>query len=378
MSAKKKTKTKQGDPSPGPFPNRLRFASAHREGESESLNSPSLFIGRGCPKGGGGSPAFPKKTAFAICRNEKDCKKFKGGVVTIGNFDGFHRGHRAVLNYVLKLAKVVKGPAVLITFDPHTQSVLASNGGLKVLTTTDEKCRLISETEADALLILKFNDRLKKMGAEAFLENIIFKYLAPKEVVFGHDHRFGAGRKGDFSLIRKVCEQKGVRTRRVRPLGFQGYTVSSTVIRELVALGRMEAASSLLGHPYLIRGKVERGYGQGRQLGFPTANIAVKEEKLLMPDGVYYGSLCIDKKRHGAVISLGVRPSFHLSGRALEVHVPGFSGNLYRKKVDLYVEGFIRKQKKYSRIDNLLKRIKQDIKILKHKHLKEDSLEDHS
>jgi len=310
-------------------------------------------------------------------RRLSGCKDFRHGVVTIGNFDGFHRGHSAVINYVLERAKAVKGPAITITFEPHTQSVLASHGLLKVLTTTEEKIRLMKASGIDALLVLPFNDKLKKMGAEAFLQNIIFKHLAPKEVVFGHDHRFGAGRKGNFSLIRKVCEQKGVRARRVRPLGFQGYTVSSTVIRELVALGRMEAASSLFGHPYLIRGSVVKGYGQGRQLGFPTANLAVTEEKLLMPDGVYYGSLCIDKKARGAVISLGSRPSFGLTDRALEVHVPCFSGNLYGKVVDLYVEGFIREQKKFRRIEGLLAQIKDDIRILNHKRKKEDSLEDH-
>ncbi len=316
-----------------------------------------------------------------VIRRFANCTQYRGGVVTVGNFDGCHRGHLFVFKKVIERAKAVNGPSVVLSFEPHTQSVLApsctSEGMLKVLSPSHEKAFLIEKSGIDALVLAPFGGRMKKMDAISFLENIIFKYLAPKEIVLGYDHRFGAKRQGGYDLVRKACEKYRVRVHRARSLGFQGYTISSTVIRELVALGRMEAASSLLGRPYFIRGPVVRGYGRGRQLGFPTANVAVEREKLLMPDGVYYGVICIDKKKWNAVVSLGSRPSFGVAvERALEVHIPGYSGDLYGRKVDLFVEGFIRQQQVFRNIKELEKKITDDIAVMiNKKNQKEESLE---
>jgi riboflavin kinase/FMN adenylyltransferase len=217
------------------------------------------------------------------------------------------------------------------------------------------------ELSVDVLVVLKFDRRLQAMEADRFLEEIVFQRLKPAEIIFGHDHRFGAGRGGSEKTLERFCRRHGVRTWRMPAFKCEGQIVSSTLIRELITMGKVKAAAGLLGHPYLICGRVVRGCRRGRKLGFPTANVETGIGKLLMPDGVYRGTAFGRGREIPALISLGTRPTFGKNGRALEAHLAGYKGNLYGKRLCLGVAGYLRPQKRFKDAEQLKKMMREDI-----------------
>lgn len=300
----------------------------------------------------------------------RDISRFRiaePSVVTMGNFDGVHQGHRAIIQRVVERAKKKNALSAVITFSPHTQSYLSVGHSCHVLSSPNEKTALMEGLGVDYLVILKFNSALRSMSGSEFLNRIVFRRLKPFEIIYGRDHRFGAGRDGGEEMLRKLCRDNGIKAERMPSFQAREQVVSSTLIRELVGMGKVEAAAELLGHPYLICGKVERGYQRGRKIGFPTANVRVAPEKLLMPDGVYLGRAgreCL-KETYPALISLGTRPTFGKTERALEVFLKGFSGDLYGKRLCVEVEEFIRPQRRFDNLQKLQTAIKQDLRKLK-------------
>ncbi|MFH0920359.1 MAG: riboflavin biosynthesis protein RibF [Fibrobacterota bacterium] len=300
-----------------------------------------------------------------ILRSLRGCRGRVGTVVTLGNFDGVHRGHRRILSQVVRRAHALGARSVVVTFDPHTRQVVGKERGFHCLSTPSEKVRLLSGVGIDTAVFLRFGATLQRMGAAAFLEKVLLLGLRPREIVFGLDHRFGSGRTGDFSLLAGQCRKLGVRVSRVRPCRLQGAPVSSTRIRERMAKGDLAAAVRLLGGPYLVCGKVVKGFALGRRLGFPTANLQVPPEKLLMPDGVYAGHAVLGARRYRALVSLGNRPTFKGTQRVLEAHLLGYEGTLYGKELCLEIRAFVRPQKRLAGPVALAAHIRKDIDAIK-------------
>lgn len=257
-----------------------------------------------------------------------------GSIVTIGVYDGVHLGHRALLSRVTAMATDLGSRSVVVTFDPHPATVVRPDSAPKLLTGLDQRLELLASTGLDLTLVIRFDEDRSKESAEDFVREVLADCLRTRAVVVGHDFHFGHRRGGNVPLLQAMGAELGfdVLGLTLVPDPDEGQVVSSTRVRDLLATGRVAAAAALLGRPHEVRGVVEKGDERGRELGFPTANVAVAGEILLPADGVYAGWYQRpDGSLVPAAINLGRRPTFyeHATESLLEAHLLDFSGDLY-------------------------------------------------
>jgi len=257
-------------------------------------------------------------------------------VVTMGTFDGLHRGHQAVLAEVKRRARAAKLASVLVTFDPHPLAVVNPAAAPKLLTLPAEKEALVQAEGIDRFVLMPFTPAVAQLDAEAFVRRLCDEY-GMRELVMGYDHGFGRGRAGDVELVERLAREQGFRMAVVDAVRDNGQPISSTLIRPAVAHGDLESATRWLGRLYGIRGTVVRGAGRGRTIGVPTINLESPDpRKLLPPDGVYAVRVRIlGSKILGGMMNQGARPTFGEQARALEVHLFDFDGELYGETVDV-------------------------------------------
>jgi len=262
-------------------------------------------------------------------------------VVTMGTFDGVHRGHHAVLAEVTRRARAGKLASVLVTFDPHPLAVVSPAAAPKLLTLPAEKAVLVKAQGIERFVLMPFTPAVAQLDAEAFVSRLCDEY-GMRELVMGYDHGFGRGRAGDVELVERLAREQGFRMAVVDAVRDNGQPISSTLIRSGVAHGDLDAAERWLGRRYSIRGTVVRGAGRGRTIGVPTINLAPPDSrKLLPPDGVYAVQVTIGKretgneKRYGGMMNQGPRPTFGDQVRTLEVHLFDFDGELYGETIDV-------------------------------------------
>jgi len=265
----------------------------------------------------------------------------RGAVVTMGTFDGVHRGHHAVLAEVTRRARAGGLASVLVTFEPHPLAVVNPAAAPKLLTLPEEKRALVAAQGIEQFVLMPFTPAVAQLDAEAFVGRLRDTY-AMRELVMGYDHGFGRGRAGDVELVRRLAQQQGFGMAVVDAVKDNGQPISSTLIRTALAHGDLDAAARWLGRSYGIRGTVVRGAGRGRTIGIPTINLASPDtRKLLPPDGVYAVFVTIGKretgngKRYGGMMNQGPRPTFGEESRTLEVHLFDFDGELYGEVVDV-------------------------------------------
>ena len=269
----------------------------------------------------------------------------RGAVVTLGTFDGVHRGHQAVLAEVVQRARAQRLASVLVTFDPHPLEVVNPAAAPKLLTVTDEKRALVAGQQGglERFVVLPFTPAVAQLDAEAFVRRLCDEY-AMRELVMGYDHGFGRGRAGDVEVVKRLGETQRFGVTVVDAVRDNGQPISSTLIRAAVAHGDLDAAARWLGRSYGITGRVVRGAGRGRTIGVPTLNLEPADpRKLLPPDGVYAvrvrilesgsGILTPSSRILGGMMNQGPRPTFGEQARALEVHLFDFSGELYGETV---------------------------------------------
>lgn len=279
--------------------------------------------------------------------------------VTIGNFDGVHIGHRAIIKQVMEYASDHSLPSVVITFDPHPREVIYKGQEVPAIVTFTERARLIEELGVDYLIKVDFTPGFASQEAEWFVEEVVSK-LAPRLVVVGHDFRFGKGRRGDAELLEHVGRRFGFSVVSVPAIKVLGKPVSSTRIRGLVQAGEMSRAHLLLGTPFNIRGKVIHGHGRGKDVGFATANLSW-ENRLIPPEGVYAAVACWDDNRCPAVVNIGANPTFGDRAVSIEAHIMGFSGDLYEQEMRLALYQRIRGEIKFDSARQLALQIEQDV-----------------
>jgi riboflavin kinase/FMN adenylyltransferase len=257
-----------------------------------------------------------------------------GAVVTVGTFDGVHRGHRAVVEEIMRRARARGLASLVVTFEPHPLEVVNPAAAPRLLTLPDEKRALLETTGVDRIAVVPFTKALSQLEPDAFVREILLQRFAMRELVLGFDHGFGRGRSGDVELLRRLGTSDGFAVDVVEPVLDGGQPISSTLIRTAVAHGNLDAAGRWLGRGYAIRGVVERGAGRGQTIGIPTANLAAPDpRKLLPPDGVYAVRVTWREQRFGGMMNQGSRPTFGLEARVLEVHLFEFSGDLYGETV---------------------------------------------
>ncbi len=287
-------------------------------------------------------------------------------VVTMGTFDGVHRGHQAVLAEVTRRARAGKLASVLVTFDPHPLAVVNPAAAPKLLTLPAEKEALVQAQGIDRFVLMPFTPAVAELDAEAFVGRLCDEY-GMHELVMGYDHGFGRGRAGDVELVERLARQRDFRMAVVDAVRDNGQPISSTLIRSGVAHGDLDSAARWLGRPYAIRGKVVRGAGRGRTIGIPTINLEPPDpRKLLPPDGVYAVSVTVEKretgiaKRYGGMMNQGPRPTFGDQARTLEVHLFDFDGELYGETVDVEWVRRLRDVQAFPSRDALVAQLERD------------------
>jgi len=285
----------------------------------------------------------------------------KNPVVTIGTFDGVHLGHRAVFRKMMRDAKTLNGETVVITFYPHPRLVLNKDvGNLKFINTEKKKIERIEAAGIDHLIIINFTKEFSELSSEQFLKRYVVDKVNPKKIVIGYDHHFGKNRRGTFDLLLNLGHRYNFSVEKVEPLIIDGITVSSTKIRDLLKEGKVAEANRLLGYEYSITGKVVHGNGIGRTIGFPTANISIKDEyKLIAANGVYACRVEVEKEKFNGMGNIGTRPTIDHGELTIEVNIFDFNKDIYHKEITI---SFVKRMRNEIKFDNLQALKKQLIK----------------
>jgi len=282
-------------------------------------------------------------------------------ILTIGAFDGVHRGHQHLIQQMIEKAKQTKRLTGLITFYPHPSAVLSPYNPTRYLSTPGEKAALLKRLGLDILAILPFDQRTAQTPARDFIE-LISQHLHLAELWVGEDFALGHAREGDVEALQALGQELGFTVRIIEPLTWQGQIISSTRIRSLLLKGKVRQAAQLLGRYPSLAGEVVRGSQRGHCLGFPTANLEVRQERVVPADGIYAIYAGLGEERHQGVANVGVRPSFEAGGqRIVEVHILDFEEAIYG--CDLVVEFVerLREERRYADVEELKAQIERDI-----------------
>lgn len=289
------------------------------------------------------------------------CRNLIRPVVTIGNFDGVHRGHQQLFQIVKERARALQGQAVVITFDPHPIKIMQPDRQLPLLTTTEQKLRLLAALDLDVVVVHPFTREFGALPARDFVQHYLVDRLGVAEVVIGHDYRFGRRREGDIALLQRLGQEKGFQVRVVDAIQIDQTVVSSTLIRQLIKKGDVARARVFLGRPYEVTGEVIHGYGRGsRLLGYPTANLKVDNE-LLPATGIYAVWVGWAGRSYEGVANIGVCPTFGNQEVTLEVHILDFQQDIYGERLAVEFVARLREERRFADVAALVAQIERDV-----------------
>lgn len=283
-------------------------------------------------------------------------------VVTVGTFDGVHRGHRLVLDRLVAGARSRGLRGVLVTFEPHPLYVVNPLAAPPLLSVGDEKIEALAATGLDEVAVVPFTPQLAAYEAEQFVDVVLLQRFAMRELFIGHDHGFGRGRAGDVTVLERLGRERGFTVHVVPPVeGRDGNPVSSTSIRRAIAGGDLARAADGLARPYSVAGSVVHGASRGADLGFRTLNLgSPAATKLLPPDGVYAVRVQTNTGTFGGMMNLGGRPTFGENDRVLEAHLFNAAGDWYGSRVRVDFIGRVREVKRFSGSDELVRQLRRD------------------
>jgi riboflavin kinase / FMN adenylyltransferase len=285
-----------------------------------------------------------------------------GAAITVGTFDGVHRGHQDVVARLVRLAQQRQLTSIVVTFDPHPLEVVNPSAAPPLLTTRAEKLEALSRTGVDAVVVLPFTPALAAMSAKRFVDEILLTRCQLRALLVGHDHGFGRDRMGDASVLQSLGAVRGFSVALVEPVqGSEGHPVSSTAIRRAVAGGDLARAAEGLGRPYGVRSIVAHGEKRGRVLGFPTVNLApVSTRKLLPPDGVYAVRVELPDGEFGGMLNLGGRPTWDEAERRLEAYLFDVCGDWYNQPVEVRFLKRLREVRRFDDAESLRTQLRTD------------------
>jgi riboflavin kinase/FMN adenylyltransferase len=284
----------------------------------------------------------------------------RGAVVAFGSFDGLHRGHRALIARVRREARRREGQAFVLSFTNHPLSVLAPPYCPKLLLSLERKVEILAQLGVDAVALPEFTPALGRIPARRFIRDVLIRRIGMRHIVCGYDCRFGRDGRGDGELLRAESRSLNYGVEVLPPLEHDGAPVSSGLARELLDLGEVGRAVTLLERPHELTGQVVTGDGRGRQLGFPTANLQFPESLLVPAHGVYAVWADVDSRRYGGMINLGVRPTFEGPAFSAEVHLFNFDRSIYGKSVTVYFLRRLRDEKRFAGPAALVRQLKAD------------------
>lgn len=283
--------------------------------------------------------------------------------ITMGSFDGVHKGHKELFEQLKSMAKEIDGESVVVTFDPHPRSVVyPSDTTLKLLTTLDEKISLIEKTGVDHLVIVNFTIEFSQLSADEYIEKFVVEKFHPKRILFGHDHRFGLNRQGDIHFMKYYSEKFGYQIVDIGGITSNDIVISSSKIRRLIENKQIAEANEMLGYPFGLSGEVVPGDQIGRAIGYPTANIKITDKyKLTPPPGIYAAFVELDKTKKKAMLYIGSRPTINDQNiQSIEVNILDFTERIYGERLTISVIGFIRDDMKFKDLEALKDQIDRD------------------
>jgi riboflavin kinase/FMN adenylyltransferase len=285
----------------------------------------------------------------------------KNPVLTIGNFDGVHKGHMSLFDKVKEQAKKIDGTSVVMTFDPHPLKVMNSRSSPPIITPTGQKLELIARTGIDLIICIKFTLEFASITARDFIKDLLVERLGIKEIVVGYDYSFGYKREGNIELLRELGKQYKYKVHVVSPVMVDNILVSSTTIRKLIKEGKLSEAKLLLGRDYQISGTVIKGKNRGaRLLGFPTANLKIIDE-LIRKNGVYAVKVILGDRTYPGVTNIGFNPTFHENTLSIETHILDFSGDILGRTMRVDFIERLRDEKSFENLEQLARQISRDI-----------------
>lgn len=284
-------------------------------------------------------------------------------IVTLGTFDGVHKGHKSILEKITSSSKNTGCESVLLTFFPHPRMVLQQNTDIKLLNTIKEKAMLLEEHGINNLIIHPFDHAFSRLTAEEFVKNILVDKFMVRKIIIGYDHRFGRNRTADINDLIQYGEEYNFEVEQISALEINEVSVSSTKIRNALNAGYLETANRYLGYPYFLTGNVVKGKQLGRTIGFPTANINITESYKLIPDkGVYVVSSQIAGKTVYGMMNIGNNPTVGGVAESIEVHFFDFNSDLYNQEIRVNIHYKIRNEIKFPSVNHLKEQLKEDQK----------------
>lgn len=292
--------------------------------------------------------------------NIKEYNKAKS-IVTIGTFDGVHFGHKKILEKIIQSSRDLNCESVVLTFFPHPRMVLQDNSTIQLLNTVDEKTKLLEQAGIDNLIIHPFDQEFSRLTAEEFVSKILVDQLNIQKIVIGHDHRFGRNRTADINDLIVFGNEYGFEVEQISAQEINENAVSSTKIRNAILEGNIILANNYLGYNYSFTGTVVQGKQLGRTIGFPTANISIKENYKLIPkNGVYIVKSSYDSKTIFGIMNIGTRPTVDGTTRTIEVYFLDFDTEIYNETLTVEILEFIRDEQKFDSLDALKNQIQID------------------
>lgn len=291
---------------------------------------------------------------------------FRNAVITIGTFDGVHKGHQLIIDQLKEEADAIGGETVIITFHPHPRKIIEGKSGkLFLLTTLDERIRLLESAGIDHLVVVPFTDAFSAQDASAYISDFLVNLFHPHTIIIGYDHRFGKNRQGDYHLLEDMSVKYNYNVKEIDEQVLNEVTISSTRIREALTRGDIATANAFLGYPYFFEGEVIHGDKRGRTIGYPTANLKISDlDKLIPADGVYAVKVMLhlnhSKDIINGMMNIGFRPTVDGLNHMIEINLFDFNQDIYGMKMEVSLVQRIRGEQKFSGLDALQAQLKKD------------------
>lgn len=289
--------------------------------------------------------------------------EFRNAVVTIGTFDGVHKGHQQIIAQLKEEAIKNNGETVIITFHPHPRKIVSSvPGDIKLLSTLSEKIKLLENAGIDHLVVIPFDHTFANQSAEDYITHFLYHYFKPATVIIGYDHRFGKGRSGDYHLLEHYGAKLGFEVKEISEEILNEIVISSTKIRQSLLATDVDTANQYLGYPYFFDGVVIEGNKMGRTIGYPTANLHISSEEKLIPGNGVYAVEIIWKNGLPlkGMMNIGIRPTIDGKKRVIEVHIFNFDEEIYTESLEILIQHYLRSEVKFNGLAELKAQLHTD------------------
>ncbi|MCI9259267.1 MAG: bifunctional riboflavin kinase/FAD synthetase [Romboutsia sp.] len=292
----------------------------------------------------------------------------KESVVTIGNFDGLHRGHQVLIKKAIEYAKINNMSSVVFTFKNHPANYFRPDS-IKNIITNEEKVKILKSMGIDYIINIPFNEYMTKISGHDFVKEILLDTLCAKNIIVGHDFTFARNKEGNIKLLKELSNKYGFSLEIVSPIKLDDIRISSTYIRQLISDGRVEDVSKYLGRNYKLSGEVIYSKQLGRTIGFPTANISINEDMIIPKVGIYATKVYIDEETYYGATNVGYNPTVNGDNLSIETNILEFNDNIYGKVITIEFIERIRDEKKFNGIEELKKQLQKDTRYVYEKYI---------